>query len=278
MIDFNLMEILVAFEKNKTLIETAEYLHISQPALTISMKKIEKELDISIFNRSKNKLSLNDNGIYLVTLSKKLLQERDELLHKMKSFDKSHTVLNIGMSAIAPNLYFIPKIEKTHNIKIISTIEKEELLIKKLKEGIYDLIFITNKININKCISKKIFYEQLYFFVSKNHPLANKETLTFKEMDGESFLMNREVGFWDMLIRENMPNSHFILQDNLDNLRILIDNSTISSFASNLTLNERIVPNRIAIPINDKNAIVDFYLMYKKSMDKKIVKLFFNIK
>ena len=274
MIDFNLLETLVAFEKNKTLLKTAEDLHISQPALTVSMKKIEKELDVNIFDRGKNKISLNDNGLYLVSLAKKMLQEREEMLYKIKSFDKSHTVLNVGISAIAPSLYYLPKIEKSHNIKIISTIENEKSLISKLRSGLYDFIFITEKVTYNNFVCKKIFSEQLYFFLNKNHPLAKNEILSFKDVDGESILMNREIGFWDKLVRDNMPNSHFILQDSLDNLRILVDNSNITSFASNLTLSERNIPNRVAVKISNHSAKVDFYIVYNKNKNSLFNKYF----
>ncbi|MBP3201705.1 MAG: LysR family transcriptional regulator substrate-binding protein [Lachnospiraceae bacterium] len=147
-------------------------------------------------------------------------------------------------------------------------------MIRKIKDKSYDFIFTTNKINLNNYNCKKMFSEKLYFYLHKNHPLANKKSISFKEMDGESLLMNRKVGFWDKIVRNNMPNSNFILQDNLDNLRILIDNSNISAFASNLTINERIVPNRIAIEIKDKISKVDFYLIYHKNIDKKLLSLF----
>lgn len=272
--DFNLLEILIAFNENKTLLKTAEALHISQPALTVAMKKLEKEIEVNIFNREKNKISLNDNGIYFVSLAKKLLQDKDEILYKIKSFDKSHTVLNIGTSAIAPNLYYLPKIEKNNNIKIISTIENEKNLISKLRNGLYDFIFITEKVNYNNFICKKIFSEQLYFFLNKNHPLAKNDSLSFKDVDGESILMNREIGFWDKLVRDNMPNSHFILQDSLDNLRILVDNSNITSFASNLTLTERTIPNRVAVKISNHSAKVDFYIVYNKNKNSLFYKYF----
>lgn len=276
MLSLNSIEFLIAFEEHKTLLKTAEAMHISQPALTIMMKKIEHELGIKLFVRNKNKLSLNDNGLYFVTLSKNFIKQYDDMINKLTLYDKSHSIIRVGMSAIAPDLYFLPKIEKTHNVNIISNIESEEVLIRKIKDRSYDFIFITNKININNYVCRKVFSENLYFFLHKTHPFANKESISFKEMDGESILMNREVGFWDKLVRENMPNSKFILQDNLDNLRILIDNSNITSFASNITLEERIVPNRIAIEIKDKIAKVDFYLVYNKSIDKKLVKIFFE--
>ena len=274
MIDFNLLEILVSFEKNKTLLKTAEDLHISQPALTVSMKKIEKELDTNIFNRSKNHISLNANGIYAVALAKNLLKEKDDMIIKIKNYDKSHTTIRVGMSAIAPNLYFLPGIEKKHNIKIISRVENENEIIRKLKNKDYDIIFLTSKLDITGFQCKKSFSENLYFFLNKKHPLANKKSISFKEMDGESLLMSKTVGFWEEVVRENMPNSNFILQDSLDNLRILIDNSTISAFASNLTLDHRTIPNRVAVKISDKSANEDFFIAYSNSIDKKLIKLF----
>lgn len=274
MLNLNSLIALIAFSEHKTLLKTAEALHISQPALTVAMKKLEKELGINIFNRDKNKLSLNDNGLYFVALSRSFLKQHDDIINKLVHYDKSHSVIRIGMSAIAPDLYSLPKIEKTHNVKFISNIESEDILIRKIKNKSYDFIFTTNKINSNTLVCKKIFSESLYFFLPKNHPYANKKSISFKEMDGESILMNRQVGFWDKLVRDNMPNSNFILQDNLDNMRILVDNSNITSFASNLTINQRIVPNRIAVEIKDKSAKVDFYLVYNKSTDKKLINLF----
>lgn len=86
--------------------------------------------------------------------------------------------------------------------------------------------------------------------------------------------MNREIGFWDKLVRDNMPNSHFILQDSLDNLRILVDNSNITSFASNLTLSERSIPNRVAVKISNHSAKVDFYIVYNKNKSNIFNKYF----
>lgn len=271
---FEQLEILISFSENKTLLGTSRALHISQPALTISMKKLENELKTTIFDRKKNRLSLNENGKYAVTLAKNILKTKNDMVEKMQSYGKTNTVLKVGMSAIAPRLYLLPNIEKQHKLKIISTIEPEDMLIRKLRNDLYNFIFTNNKIDIKNFICKKLFSEQLYFFLPLNHPYAKKKSISFKDMDGESLLMNREIGFWDELVRENMPHSNFILQDNLDNLRILIDNSNVASFASNFTLNERNVPTRTAIKISNPSAKVDFYLSYNQSMDKKLLELF----
>ena len=63
----------VVFADCGTLSEAAEVLHLSQPALSRNMKKLEEELGIPLFFRRKNRLELNENGTYVLGLAKQLL-------------------------------------------------------------------------------------------------------------------------------------------------------------------------------------------------------------
>lgn len=73
MIEFNQLKHLVAIAKNKTISKAAEELLISQPGLTKSMQRLEEDLGLSLFNRKKNKIELNDNGLLAVEFAKKFL-------------------------------------------------------------------------------------------------------------------------------------------------------------------------------------------------------------
>ena len=57
MMELYLLEQLIAFSRQGTLSGAAEKLHISQPALSQSMKKLEESLGVSLFERSKNKIA-----------------------------------------------------------------------------------------------------------------------------------------------------------------------------------------------------------------------------
>ena len=61
---FELYELrqLITFAETGTLSEAAEILHLSQPALSRNMKKLEEDLGLTLFERPKKKLSLNKNG------------------------------------------------------------------------------------------------------------------------------------------------------------------------------------------------------------------------
>ena len=61
---FELYELrqLITFAETGTLSEAAKILHLSQPALSRNMKKLEEDLGLTLFERTKNKLSLKKMG------------------------------------------------------------------------------------------------------------------------------------------------------------------------------------------------------------------------
>ena len=59
MLETNQLSQLITVADTKTLSKAAEILHISQPALTRSIQKLESELNVTLFDRQKNKITLN---------------------------------------------------------------------------------------------------------------------------------------------------------------------------------------------------------------------------
>ena len=69
MFEFYQLEQLVAVADCGTLSGAAERLHLSQPALSRSMQRLEAELQVPLFIRQKNRIFLNENGRMAVDLS-----------------------------------------------------------------------------------------------------------------------------------------------------------------------------------------------------------------
>ena len=87
MIDIHLLEQFHAFAEYGTLSEAAEKLHTSQPALTRSMKKLEGELGVDLFIRSKNQLRLNETGLHAARYAEDVLKADSAFESKVKSYD-----------------------------------------------------------------------------------------------------------------------------------------------------------------------------------------------
>lgn len=89
----------VAFADCGTLSEAAEILHLSQPALSRNMKKLEEELGVPLFLRRKNRLELGENGAYLLELARSVLADADALAEKVRAFDRKKRTISLGMCA-----------------------------------------------------------------------------------------------------------------------------------------------------------------------------------
>ncbi len=104
---------------------------------------------------------------------------------------------------------------------------------------------------------------RLYVSLPKTHFLARKtDGVTFQELDGQSFLIARELGLWDDVIEKRLARSKFFRQDT-DSLAEIVNASVIPCFATNVTFRYRGETTRVFIPILDEDAKKTFYALYK---------------
>ncbi len=266
MIDSYLLYYLVVFDETHSLLKASEVLHLSQPSLSKAMKKLEDELDLTIFNRQANKITLNENGLEILKYAKEIVNMNSYLTKKALELKENQRTISIGYTA--PGVLFkFPEVfeAKKSKEKVITSIDEEITLIKGLNNNLYDLIFINNEINDPNYICKKVMIEHLFISIPKNHFLSNMKELKFSDIDGQSFLLFSNIGIWRKILDKNLHNSNFIENDKLENLKELNEYSSIPSFVTDISKNNNLSSNRISIPIIDKDAYLSFYAVYKKN-------------
>jgi len=84
MLDLHELQQLVAFADLGTLSKVAEEGHISTPSITRSMKTVEESFGVPLFERSKNRIALNETGKAAVEAARKLLAEADEAVRQVR--------------------------------------------------------------------------------------------------------------------------------------------------------------------------------------------------
>ena len=272
MIDNLLLYYLVVFSENGSLLKSSELLHISQPSLSKAMKKLEDELDLTIFERQANKMKLNEAGIQLLPYAKEIV-EMDEHIRK-KAIQLRNSLNTISIGYTAPGIiYKYPELfaSSNQNVKITTSLDKESTLINSLNDNTYDIIFINKKIENNELICKKIMTEHLYISIPPTHFLSGmKNGVTFKDIDGQSFLLFSYIGIWKDILNKNLHRSRFIENTNMDDLKELNEYSSIPSFVTDISKTKNFKTNRITIPILDDDAYLNFYAIYKKSKSEII--------
>ena len=266
------LEQLLAFAKYGTLSKAAEALHLSQPALSRSMQKLEDELRVTLFERQKNKIVLNQNGILAVEYAERVLNQAEDMVERLRKFDRSQRTISIGSCAPAPLWSAIPLLSTLYpDMTISSDMKSTELLLQGLKDGIYQFIILQETIDDPNIYCTKYGEEHLYLSLPPAHPLAGHKGVYFKDIDGENILLFSRIGFWNDLCLKKMPSSHFLVQDERFSFEQLVKNSALPSFTSNLAIKRYgEVANRVIIPILDPEANVSYYFMCLSNTKSKM--------
>ena len=156
---------------------------------------------------------------------------------------------------------YVPKISEIYPDKTISSeIQSDDKLIEGLYNKTYQMIILDHAIYAPNLFCKKCGSETLYLYVPPAHPKADCSEVTFDEVDGETFIMAAEVGVWDSIVRDRMPSSKFLLQNDLDALSEISRASSIAGFVTDITLSvlgDR--GDRIPVRFADDDATIDYY-------------------
>lgn len=270
MIEFEHLFQFVAFGAYGTLSKAAEYLHVSQPTLTRNMKLLEQEFGVMLFTRSKKHIALNENGLLALKEAKKVLSELDAMTDKVRQLDRSRHTLALGSCAPYPVMDFVRLATELYPAQSLTTeLRGTSPLLQGLREGRYQVIILPFTPTDTALISFPFGKESLYFNLPKGHPREKCPSLSFSDLDGTTMIVYSHIGFWKDLIKETMPHSRFLLQEQRDDFFELEKASTLPSFITDRVLSEETLKDRTSVPIADQSAHIEYCLVMTKKMSQR---------
>ena len=259
MLDLYELEQFTAFADLGTLSKVADKFHISTPSITRSMQHLEESFGVSLFSRSKNRIELNETGKFAVEYARKLLQDAEQTISQVQTFDTRRKTIVVKSCAPAPLWKLLPQLNvEQPGLMVSSAICQNEEVLTALSDGSCDIGILP----FSQENAQEYMKEQLFVCVPPEHELASHNSLTFSEINGFNFLLRTELGFWDTLCREKMPASKFLVQTDTDVFNELVLNSSLPCFTTDKGINQRhFQSKRINIPLTDSEANVTFYII-----------------
>ena len=280
MLETSQLQQLLIFAKCGTLSKAAEELHISQPSLSRTMQQIEAELGVSLFERQKNRLTLNENGQLAVEYAQKVVDQLSDMVFRVRTFDRMNNTISIGSSAPMPGIQLVRMLRRAYpDMTIASEIKN----IPQLKEGLlqdtYQFIILPaaagEQLQIDGCTAIPFAEEHLMFALPKSHPKAKAKTLRLADINGQNMIIMPNLGFWRDIVDEKMPDSRFLVQTDRTSFEDLIAASVLPYFSTNLAMHDYTQPaDRIFVPITDPEVNVTFYFIAKEKDRKKFARIF----
>lgn len=194
---FTQLEYIVALDIHRHFAVAAEHCHVTQPTLSMQIGKLEQDLGVKIFDRSKQPVLPTMAGVEIIEKARKILAERDELLEKI---DARKGVVNGEIRVgIIPTLapYLLPLFvtsftKKFPEVRLFVNELTTQALITQLREGRIDVGILVTPLQEAGISEDVLFYEELVAYVSKNN-LAYKKTYVLpKDIDPDKLWLLEE--------------------------------------------------------------------------------------
>lgn len=212
-VDLELYRVFYTVAKHKHMTRASEELHISQPAISQSIKKLEDQLGGTLFLRSNKGMELTEEGKMFYEYVKGALDLINNAEHEFTSFkDLSKGEIKIGCSATLTKLVLMDVLRDFHidypNINIIITNGLTSNLINDLKLGRLDLV-IYNESNIKETNLNLEMIKELKQGFVYNPEFYEDDINTFEELNNKPLILQKEESNSRKLL------DHIALQNNV---------------------------------------------------------------
>jgi len=182
----------VAEHKNFTL--AAEKCFVTQPTLSMQIQKVEEELGITIFDRSKKPIQLTEVGQKIVAQAKNIVNEADrmqDIVDLQKGYIGGEFRLGI-IPTIMPTLlpmFLNTFIKRYPKVKLISEELNTSEIITKLKNGHLDAAIAATPLEEEKIKEVVLYYEPFMVYVPESHPKFVQNELTIDDLNVDEILL-----------------------------------------------------------------------------------------
>ena len=191
------LEYLIAVDIHRHFGRAAEHCFVTQPSLSIQIQKLEEELGVKIFDRSKQPVLPTEPGLQLLKQARKILNECaafNEMVDSKKNILTGE--LKIGViPTLAPYLLplFIQEFAKRNPlVKLIITELTTEVLVSRLREGRIDVGLLVTPLNENGLTEDVLFYEEMVAYISQKNIAYQKEYVLASDIDPERLWLLEE--------------------------------------------------------------------------------------
>ena len=261
--------------------EAAKRLFVSQPSLTKAIKELEKEMGITIFDRTNKGITVSKEGERFLGYARQVLEQAAllEEQYKSQSGGKKQFSVSTQHYSFAVNAFvellkgagidqYDVSLRETQTYEIIDDVAHMKSEIGLLYYNDFNRPVLEKLIHTNELTFTELFTAHPHIFIGKNHPLANKDVvsmdeleeypyISFEQGDHNSFYFSEEI--FSTVVRPK----HIRVRDraSLFSLLLGLDGYTVSSGVIDEEVNGE---NIISVPLAEEGLMHIGYITNNK--------------
>ena len=270
-----------------TITEAANRLYISQPSLTNAIHELEKEMNIVIFNRTNKGISLSKEGEDFLGYARQVLEQASILEDKYKENGggKKQFCVSTQHYSFAVNAFvdlikeygqeeYDFSLRETQTYEIIEDVahmrsEIGILFLNDFNETVLRKILKTNDLEFHE-----LFVAKPHVFISRKHPLADRQVITNQELEEYPYLSfeqgeHNSFYFSEEIFSTSERKKNIRVRDRatLFNLLIGLNGYTVCSGVIDKKLNGKDI---IAVPLQDEGDMRIGYITHRKAVPGRL--------
>ena len=270
----------VAVASTQNMTHAAETLFISQPAISYSLRKLEKELGVQLFDRTGNSVLLNEQGKLALAYAKDVLEAANRMTAHFQKPENRLTELTVYASTVSAIRYFVPRfLAATSGVHVSTKMLEPEDLAPALLRRACDLVFSNEPIPGRGVHCMPFCRDSLCAYLPQGHPLYDRRAVHLRELRG-----SQTIHLTDSLA---MTQKLFALlkQENVDYAPMFIDDYQV--YRSTILLSDKVafvstlgipyyedVPGRRFVRLMDRTLQMPLYICYLEENTRRLEPFF----
>ncbi len=191
------LEYIVALDEHRHFVKAAEHCFVSQPNLTMQVKKLEDEIGVRIFDRDKKPIQPTEIGREIVTRARQILRETRQLVDFVQYEKESvEGEFKIGIiPTLAPYLLpqFLPMFMEAHPQVYLKIQELQtDQIVSYIQDGIIDLGLLVTPLHEPVIREIPVFYEPFLLYLPDNHRFLQEKLMLADDLDPSEVLVLEE--------------------------------------------------------------------------------------
>jgi LysR family hydrogen peroxide-inducible transcriptional activator len=232
------LEYIIAVDKLKNFVKASESCYVTQATLSMMIKKLEEELEVKIFDRSKHPVKTTEVGEKLILQARKIILESKklkEIIQNEKGIVSGELKIGI-IPTLAPYLLplFLKEFMQSYPlVKLVINEFTTDVIMQKLKSGDLDTGILATPLHDSAITEQVLFYEKYFLYVNAKEKGFDKNYVLPKDIDvnrlwllEEGHCMRSQILNLCTLKKQKELEEHFHYNaGSIETLRNMVDNN-----------------------------------------------------
>lgn len=264
----------IAVAEAESVSRAAEKLHISQPAVSMMIRKLEDELGAELFERTANRIRLNRTGNTAVLYAKAILHDIEEMRNKVEAEAAENMAISIAFADPGVMWYCMPRLEvKYPKMKFNGELYDQDDMLRLVDEKRYDIIVTPHKTGYGNMSSLPFLSDDVFISVPSGNSLEKLDGIMLEEIPAQPLLCPEIGGYFIKQMERIIKEKHLpiTLVKNPINLTSYLIRST--NFLTTISALSKELRNdgsgRKLIPLKNPEFSILYDLVFQKENIRK---------